>query len=225
MYTMNSHPDVLLGGVRPGIALDAELTQVMVQVFVHENRPLLRLERAEEGVWVGGAAGRADGDKAIDCLEEPGAFALEVRLGGVGQEEFRRGGRVAANGLVVAEDHRLDQAAEDVGREGRAFGTERAGGHVKTGGAVGERQGDGQVAPEPVAFGMEAQDALLYVVYHGGVKEIFHGGGPIPSVSLCRPVYLSTYRRFLSTFLCWSGRNGRSWFDESIERQFCCNPR
>ena len=179
MYTTNSHSDLRLWRVRPGLVLGAELSQVMVQVFVHENRPLLRLERAEEGVWAGGAAGRAVGDKAIDCLQEPSAFDLEVRLGGVGQEEFRRGGRVAANGLVVAEDHRLDQAAEDVGREGCAFGTERAGGHVKAGGAVGERHGDGHVAPEPLAFGMEAQDALLYVVRESGVKEIFHGGEPI----------------------------------------------
>ena len=35
---------------------DAELSEVMVDVFVHENGPLLRLERAKERMWVLGAA-------------------------------------------------------------------------------------------------------------------------------------------------------------------------
>jgi hypothetical protein len=35
---------------------DAELSQVMVDVLVHENGPLLRLERPKERMWVLGAA-------------------------------------------------------------------------------------------------------------------------------------------------------------------------
>ena len=44
-----------------GIALDAELSQMMIDVLVHENGPLLRFERTEERVWVLGAARRAHG--------------------------------------------------------------------------------------------------------------------------------------------------------------------
>ena len=72
--------------------LDAELSQVMVDVFVHENRPLLWLERTKERMWVFRAAGRAGGGKAIDRFKELGAFMLEFAPRGVGREEFGRGG-------------------------------------------------------------------------------------------------------------------------------------
>ena len=49
---------------------------MMVDVFVHENGPLLRFERAKEGMWVPGAAGCALGDEAIDSSDEMDAFAL-----------------------------------------------------------------------------------------------------------------------------------------------------
>jgi hypothetical protein len=49
---------------------------MMVDVFVHENGPLLRFERTKERMWVPGAAGCALGDEAIDSSDEMGAFAL-----------------------------------------------------------------------------------------------------------------------------------------------------
>lgn len=78
--------------LRLGDLLDAELSQVMVDVFVHENRPLLWFERTKERMWVFGAASCAGGEKAIDSSDELGASALEFALCGVRHEEFRRGG-------------------------------------------------------------------------------------------------------------------------------------
>jgi hypothetical protein len=62
---------------------------MMVDMFVHENGPLLRFERTKERVWVPGAASCTLVDEAIDSRDELGALALEVALRGVRREEFR----------------------------------------------------------------------------------------------------------------------------------------
>ena len=69
----------------------AELSQVVVDVFVHENGPLLWFERTEERMWVLGAAGCAPGDEAIDGPDKLGAFEFQVALCGVRREELGRG--------------------------------------------------------------------------------------------------------------------------------------
>ena len=78
--------------LRLGNLLYTELSQVMVDVFVHENRPLLWFERTEERMWVLGAASCTRGDEAIDSFDELHAFALEFALYGVRSKKFRRGG-------------------------------------------------------------------------------------------------------------------------------------
>lgn len=61
-------------------ALDAELSQMMIDVLVHENGPLLRFEWAEERLRVTGAARGALTGKAVDCCDEPGTFAYEFAV-------------------------------------------------------------------------------------------------------------------------------------------------
>ncbi len=61
-------------------SLNAELSQMMVDMFVHENGPLLRIERTEKRVWVLRTAFGALGGEAFDCCNEPRAFALEFAL-------------------------------------------------------------------------------------------------------------------------------------------------
>jgi len=61
----------------------------MVDVFVHENGPLLRFERTKERMWVLGAASCALVGKTIDRCDELGPFAFEVALCGVHREEVR----------------------------------------------------------------------------------------------------------------------------------------
>src|SRR5271165_6090260 len=99
---------------------------MMVDVFIHQNGPLLRFQPTKERMWVLGAASCALGDEPIDSCDELAAFALEVALCRVRREEFRRGGRVAAHGLVVAEDQWLYERADDVGRKGCSFGVDDA---------------------------------------------------------------------------------------------------
>ena len=80
---------------------------MMVDVFVHENGPLMRIERTKERMWVLGTASCARIGKAIDSSDELGALALEVALCEVRREEFRRGGRVTAHRLIIAEGRGL----------------------------------------------------------------------------------------------------------------------
>ena len=124
--------------LRLGSLLYTELSQVMVDVFVHENRPLLWFERTKERMWVLGAASCTRRDKAIDSFDELFAFAAEFALCGVRREEFRCGGRVAAYWFVVAEDEWFDKRADDVGRKGCTFGVDGAHGHLQTRVAVRE---------------------------------------------------------------------------------------
>ena len=72
------------------IALHAELSQMMINVLVHENGPLLRFERTEERVWVLGAARSASGREAIDGCDELVAFTLEVVPCKARRKEFWR---------------------------------------------------------------------------------------------------------------------------------------
>src|ERR1700759_4271080 len=64
-------------------ASNTELSQMMVDVFVHQNRPLLWLKRTEERMWVLGAARRAFLGEAIDRRDETPAFLFEIAPGGV----------------------------------------------------------------------------------------------------------------------------------------------
>ena len=78
------------GSLSPDCALDAELSQMVIDVFVHENGPLLRFERTKERVWVLGATRCAVGGEAVDRCDELSAFSLEVALCVVRGKELRR---------------------------------------------------------------------------------------------------------------------------------------
>lgn len=65
---------------------DAELSQVMVEMFVHENGPLLRFKRTKERMWVSRGAGCALSDKAINCCHELDPFVFEVAPCGICRE-------------------------------------------------------------------------------------------------------------------------------------------
>jgi hypothetical protein len=63
---------------------------MMVDVFVHENGPLMRIERTKERMRVLGTASCARMGKAIDSSDELGALALEVALCEVRREAYHR---------------------------------------------------------------------------------------------------------------------------------------
>jgi len=147
---------------------------MMVDMFVGKNGPLPRFERTKERMRVLGAAGCPLFDEAIDSSDEMGAFTLEVALRGMRREEFRRGRRIAAQGLVVGQDQRLYEPAEDAGRKGCTFGVDAARRHLHARRTVRQGLDKGHAAPPPLTVRMEAHDSLLYVFRQSEVKEIFH---------------------------------------------------
>ena len=71
------------------VALNAELSQMMVDVLVHEDGPLLRVEWTEKRVRVGGAARGTLGGEALDRCDQPCAFTLEFALRRIRREQLR----------------------------------------------------------------------------------------------------------------------------------------
>ena len=67
----------LLSLLLPG-RLHPELPQVMVQVLVHQHRPLVRRQGPEERVRVRRAAGGAGGADAIDHREQSRALDAAI---------------------------------------------------------------------------------------------------------------------------------------------------
>lgn len=73
----------MLAGRRAG--LYAELAEVVVEVFLHQDGPLLGGEGTEEGVGVGGAGVWAGGGESVDGQVE--ALLLRGEVAGVGDDE------------------------------------------------------------------------------------------------------------------------------------------
>jgi hypothetical protein len=88
-----------------------ELAQMMVEVLVHQNSPLLRRHASEEAVGMRGASGRTSCDHAIDQSVEPMTFREEVSL--VEHLEARDGWRISPDGCVVTECFGFDESADE----------------------------------------------------------------------------------------------------------------
>jgi len=143
----------------------------MVEVFVHEDGPLVGCEAAEEAVGMGGAAGGTGRDKAVEERSEASLFGGE--LARVSDDERGRGGGVAAQGFVVAHDLGADEAADNAAEE-EPFGL-----RVSASPAYGERtmgEGLGRVhfAPLALTVGTELGDAGLDLVDASRLIEILH---------------------------------------------------
>src|SRR5258707_423992 len=83
----------------------------MVEVFVHQNSPLLRRHASEEAVRMSGASCRPDCDHAIDQSVESMTFRDEVSF--VEHHEARNGWGIPPHGGVVSECLGLDEAADE----------------------------------------------------------------------------------------------------------------
>jgi hypothetical protein len=149
----------------------------MVEVLIHEYGPLVRLQPTEKRVRVLRTAGCSFGGEAIDGCDELGAFALEVAGRRWGREEFRRRRGVSAHRLIIAEDERFDEQADDAGGKGCALWIDSAHRHLQATGAVCESLGRFHVAPLRRTLRLNAHDALLYFFRKIGVEEMFQGHG------------------------------------------------
>ena len=91
--------------------LGSELAQVVVDMLVHQDRPLFRSEPSKEGVRMGGAGRRTFCDEAIDRRTQAGPFNFKISL--ILDDQAVYGGGVSAHWLVVFQGQGLDDGAED----------------------------------------------------------------------------------------------------------------
>ena len=91
--------------------LGSELAQMVVDMLVHQDRPLFRGEPSEEGVRMGSAGRRAAFDEAIDRRTQAGPFNFKVSL--ILDDKAVYGGGVSAHWLVVFQGHWLDDGADE----------------------------------------------------------------------------------------------------------------
>src|SRR5580698_938359 len=109
----------------------------MIEVLIHQDRPLLGRELAEEEVWMRSAAGRTGRNKAVDGDANPAALLAQFAF--VADHELGVGGRIAADRGIVFEDERLDEPANDPGSQPGATRYLVAGGNVERHSAVRHR--------------------------------------------------------------------------------------
>jgi hypothetical protein len=93
-----------------GFPSNSELTQVVVEVFVHARRPLFRRQRTEERMRVPGALRFPSYVKLADTIFELFVLPREISL--VGNHEALVGGAVLGERLVIGK-YGPDKGSED----------------------------------------------------------------------------------------------------------------
>src|SRR5580698_7801186 len=93
-----------------GNFLNTELPQMMVEMFVHENSPLLRGHLSEKAVWVSRASCGAARDHTVNQSVEPVTFREEVSI--VEHCEARHCWRISSHGGVATEGLGFDITAD-----------------------------------------------------------------------------------------------------------------
>ena len=91
---------------QPQAASRAELAQMMIEMFVHQDRPFVRSQRAEECMRMGGAACRPSRGETFDQPLKRLRSASKSLIA-VDDEFFCRGG-IPANRLFLAKGDPLD---------------------------------------------------------------------------------------------------------------------
>jgi hypothetical protein len=149
--------------------LDPELSQMVVEVFVHENRPLLRLHWAKEAVRVRRAAAWPTRREPIDEVGQSRALCDKIPL--VRHDERRHRRRIALHRLVVAQCEGLDDSAEHPTDQHlrRMRIAER---HLHARRAMRERLRGRHLAPLPRTVGPQALEPRLYILRRCYVEKI-----------------------------------------------------
>jgi hypothetical protein len=137
----------------------AELAEVMVEVLVHQDGPLLGSELAEEGVRPRGADCGAAVGKAVDHASQTVLLFDEIAV--VVNYKTFGGGGVAAHGDLVLEHHGLDDAADETAYQ-RAGGRVDSEGHLNAARAVRHRLRGTHGTPLGRAVRLEVRDAVFY---------------------------------------------------------------
>jgi hypothetical protein len=92
-------------------SLNPKLPQMMIQMLVHQDRPLLRRQRPEEAVRMCGTALGPGGYKPVDQTVQTRAFLCQVPL--ILNNQTFHSRRIAAQRFVVPKHVWLDDGAHD----------------------------------------------------------------------------------------------------------------
>src|SRR5438445_2277684 len=92
-------------------SLDPKLPQMMIQMLVHQDRPLLRRQWPEEAVRMCGATVGPGGYKPVDQTVQTRAFLCQVPL--ILDNQTFHSRRIAAQRFVVPKHLWLDDGAHD----------------------------------------------------------------------------------------------------------------
>src|SRR2546430_1136641 len=144
---------------------------MMVQVLVHEDRPLRRRHRPKERVWMGRTAGWSGCGESLDECAQACTLALEVAL--VDDHELLRRRRVATERRIVARDpshdHRPNESPDERARRTKV--TDR---HLHCGGAMGRHLCGVHRAPLALAVWAQPRQAFLHVRGDTRLIETLH---------------------------------------------------
>jgi len=91
--------------------LRSKLSQMMIEVLVHQYAPLLACERTEERMRMGATTIRACGGKPIDQSEESRPFHVHIMR--IARDQLLCSRRIAVHGLIVTEREAFHDWAED----------------------------------------------------------------------------------------------------------------
>jgi hypothetical protein len=157
----------------------------MIEMLVHQDGPLVRRERAEEAVWVTGAAIRSGGHEPADQSEQSLSFYFQISL--IFHDESLNRRRISPQGFVVSEYHWLDRPPD----ESPCQGSGRAPvprSQLQTRGAVGHHLSHVHRAPLPMAIRSQSGDSPLDFFGRIRLKQILHGASSVSLTAALRIV-------------------------------------
>jgi hypothetical protein len=156
---------------RADYSLDTELAQVVVEMLIHQLRPLVRRETAEKGVRMCGAPSRPADGEPIDQPGETRVLRLEVAR--VADDEIRRRRGVRPHRFVVAESEPFDQRTDDTSDQHarRPSVAER---HLQSRRTMGDRLRDSHRAPQPLMPGLQPLEPCLNIIDSRRFEESSH---------------------------------------------------
>ena len=160
----------------------SELPQMMIQMFVHQDRPFVWFHRPKEGMRMVGAACGASSDKLVNQSVEPDLLSTKIPI--VLHHQFPGGGRIAAHRLSFPNHGPLYSRSDDPPDQGsrRANLPHR---HLHTGRAMCQHLRRTHLAPNALAVRLQMKQPLLHFHNPRGFKKRFHASAASVPWEIC----------------------------------------
>jgi hypothetical protein len=157
--------------------LNLKLPQMMVQMFIHQNRPLIWCEPSEEAVRMRGAFCWPVRGEPVDQLAQALPFGFQVAL--ILDHQLVHGRRIPAERFVVPQHFGFNDASDNPPHE-RAGRKQVAKRHFDPSGAMRHCLRRVHLAPHPRAIRPQVGQTLFHFRHLRLIEEIFHIRDYIP---------------------------------------------